>query len=31
MEQSLYPAPSKDLSQKRKDLAPEIYGAFQSV
>ena len=30
MEQSLYPTPSKDLSQKRKDLAPEIYGAFQS-
>jgi AhpD family alkylhydroperoxidase len=30
MEQSLYPAPSKDLSQKRKDLAPEIYRAFQS-
>ncbi len=30
MEQSLYPAPSKDISQKRKDLAPEIYGAFQS-
>src|SRR5689334_12417901 len=30
MEQSLYPAPSKDLSQKRKDLAPEIYAAFQS-
>jgi len=30
MEQSLYPTPSKDLSQKRKDLAPEIYGAFQA-
>jgi AhpD family alkylhydroperoxidase len=30
MEQSLYPAPSKDLAQRRKDLAPEIYAAFQS-
>jgi AhpD family alkylhydroperoxidase len=29
MEQ-LYPEPSKELSQKRKDLAPEIYTAFQS-
>jgi AhpD family alkylhydroperoxidase len=30
MEQSLYPAPSKDLTQKRRDLAPEIFAAFQS-
>jgi AhpD family alkylhydroperoxidase len=30
MEEHLYPTPSKDLSQKRKDLAPEIYAAFQS-
>jgi len=30
MEQSLYPAPSKEITQKRKDLAPEIYAAFQS-
>jgi AhpD family alkylhydroperoxidase len=30
MEQPLYPEPSKELSQKRKDLAPEIYTAFQS-
>ena len=30
MEQSLYPAPSKDLSQKRRDLAPEIFTAFQA-
>ena len=29
MEQPLYPAPSKDLTQKRKDLAPEIFAAFQ--
>jgi AhpD family alkylhydroperoxidase len=30
MEESLYPAPSKDLTQKRKDLAPEIFTAFQA-
>jgi AhpD family alkylhydroperoxidase len=30
MEQRLYPPPSKEISQKRKDLAPEIYAAFQS-
>lgn len=30
MEQHLYPAPSKEVSQKRKELAPEIYVAFQS-
>ena len=30
MEQSLYPAASKEISQKRKDLAPEILAAFQS-
>jgi AhpD family alkylhydroperoxidase len=29
MEQSLYPVPSKDLTQKRKDLAPELFTAFQ--
>lgn len=30
MEQALYPAPSQELSQRRKDLAPEVYAAFQS-
>ncbi|HJY04785.1 MAG TPA: carboxymuconolactone decarboxylase family protein [Bryobacteraceae bacterium] len=30
MEQSLYPAPSKDLVQKRKELAPEAFAAFQA-
>ena len=30
MEQNLFPDLSKELSQKRKDLAPEIYTAFQS-
>ncbi len=30
MEQSLYPSPSKEIAQKRKDLAPEILAAFQS-
>ncbi|MFZ0593051.1 MAG: carboxymuconolactone decarboxylase family protein [Bryobacteraceae bacterium] len=30
MEHSMYPAPSKELTQKRKDLAPDIYAAFQS-
>jgi len=30
MEQSLYPAPSKELSQRRKELAPETFAAFQA-
>lgn len=30
MEPQLYPEASKELSQKRKDLAPEIQAAFQS-
>lgn len=30
MEQSLYPAVTKALSQKRRDLAPETYAAFQA-
>lgn len=30
MEESLYPAPSKEIGQKRKELAPEILAAFQS-
>ena len=30
MEQSLYPSPSKELAQQRRDLAPEIYAAFQT-
>ena len=30
IEKHLYPEASKDLSQKRKELAPEIYAAFQS-
>jgi AhpD family alkylhydroperoxidase len=30
MEHLLYPAPSKEISQKRKDLAPETYAAFQT-
>jgi len=30
VEKRLYPEPSKEISQKRKDLAPEIYSAFQS-
>lgn len=30
MEQPLYPAPSKEISQKRKELAPETYTAFQA-
>jgi len=30
MEQSLYPAPSKELSQRRKELAPETFDAFQA-
>ena len=28
MEQHMYPDVSKDLAQKRRELAPEIYGAF---
>jgi AhpD family alkylhydroperoxidase len=30
MEESLYPTPSKDLTQKRKDFAPETFTAFQA-
>jgi AhpD family alkylhydroperoxidase len=30
MEQSLYPVASKELGQKRKDLAPEALAAFQA-
>ncbi len=30
MEQQLYPVPSKELTQKRKDLAPAIFDAFQA-
>ena len=30
MEQPLYPAPAKEISQKRKELAPETYAAFQA-
>jgi len=30
VEKRLYPEPSKEISQKRRDLAPEIYTAFQS-
>ncbi len=30
MEKLLYPEPSKELSQQRRDLAPEIYTAFQA-
>src|ERR1700694_3431110 len=30
MEEHMYPHASKDLAQKRRELAPEIYGAFQS-
>jgi AhpD family alkylhydroperoxidase len=30
MEHNLYPEPSKEVSQKRKELAPDIYTAFQS-
>lgn len=30
MEHTLYPAPSIELSQKRKELAPEIFDAFRS-
>src|SRR5437870_11139790 len=30
MEEHLYPNVSKDLAQKRRELAPEIYGAFRT-
>jgi AhpD family alkylhydroperoxidase len=30
MEHPLYPTPSKEISQKRKELAPETYAAFQA-
>ena len=30
MEQHIYPGVSKDLAQKRRELAPEIYGAFRT-
>jgi AhpD family alkylhydroperoxidase len=30
MEENMFPQASKDLAQKRRDLAPEIYGAFRS-
>jgi AhpD family alkylhydroperoxidase len=30
MEPSMYPSVSKDLAQKRRELAPEIYGAFRT-
>ena len=30
MEQHMYPDVSKDLAQKRRELAPEIYGAFRA-
>ena len=30
MEPSTYPSVSKDLAQKRRELAPEIYGAFRT-
>jgi AhpD family alkylhydroperoxidase len=30
MEHPLYPVSSKDISQKRKELAPETYAAFQA-
>jgi AhpD family alkylhydroperoxidase len=29
MDQHLYPSTSNDLAQKRRELAPEIYGAFR--
>ncbi|HEX8013466.1 MAG TPA: carboxymuconolactone decarboxylase family protein [Casimicrobiaceae bacterium] len=29
MEQPMYPNVSKDMAQKRRELAPEIYGAFR--
>jgi len=30
MEQHMYPGVSKDLAQKRRELAPEIHGAFRA-
>jgi AhpD family alkylhydroperoxidase len=30
MEEHLYPDASKELAQKRRDLAPDIYGAFRA-
>jgi AhpD family alkylhydroperoxidase len=30
MDQHMYPDVSKDLAQKRRELAPEIYGAFRA-
>jgi AhpD family alkylhydroperoxidase len=30
MEQQIYPDVSKDLAQKRRELAPEIYAAFRA-
>src|SRR5437667_12250534 len=30
MEEHMYPEVSKDLAQKRRDLAPEIYAAFRT-
>ena len=30
MEENMYPHTSKDLAQKRRDLAPEIHSAFRS-
>ena len=30
MEDHIYPDVSKDLAQKRRELAPEIYGAFRA-
>jgi len=30
MEQHMYPSVSKDLAQKRRELAPEVYGAFRA-
>ena len=30
MEDHMYPDVSKDLAQKRRELAPEIYGAFRT-
>ena len=30
MEDHIYPDVSKDLAQKRRELAPEIYGAFRT-
>jgi AhpD family alkylhydroperoxidase len=30
MEKPMYPAPSRDIAQKRRELAPEILDAFQA-